>query len=97
MKIAFVCITHKPISLKTTGGIETLTIYLVNALSLLGHEVTLFAAEETEKSAFQKISFVPTFSIADLEKQDKENLARGLFCSGRAAYNSHPSGSNGDV
>jgi len=79
MKIAFVCITHKPISLKTTGGIETLTIYLVNALSLLGHEVTLFAAEETEKSAFQKISFVPTFSIADLEKQDKENLESKSF------------------
>ncbi|KKS11160.1 MAG: Glycosyltransferase [Candidatus Daviesbacteria bacterium GW2011_GWB1_41_5] len=80
MNIAYVCVSHKPISIETTGGIETFTIYLLNALINLGHNVTLFAAKETDLTAFSpKLKFVPIFSLADLGKKESENLESKEF------------------
>jgi glycosyltransferase involved in cell wall biosynthesis len=79
MKVAYVCISHKPISPTTTGGIETFSIYLLNALTKLGCEVSLFAAQETDTSLFPGIKFYPTFSLADLAKTKDENLESKQF------------------
>lgn len=80
MDVAYVSISHKPISFETTGGIETFGIYLINALINLGHNVTLFAASETDLSAFSpKMKFVPTFSLVDLSKNEGENLESKEF------------------
>lgn len=74
MRVAYVCVSHKPISLKTTGGIETFTIYLVNGLRKLGVDISLFAAVETDTSLFPEVNFRPTFSIEDLQKKADEKL-----------------------
>lgn len=72
MKIAYVCISHKPISRETAGGIETFSVSLLNALIDLGHTVTLFAAKETDLKSFSpKLKFVQVFSLADLGKENK--------------------------
>lgn len=63
MKIAFICISHKPITSDSTGGLETFCIYLLNNLSKLGCEITLYAADETDMSLFQNVTLAPTFSI----------------------------------
>ena len=65
MKIAYVAITHKSISKKTTGGIETFSVYLLNALKKIDNniDITLFAAEETDAELFPNIKHNPIFSI----------------------------------
>lgn len=79
MKVAYICISHKPIDIKTTGGLETFSIYLLNALTKLGCEVSLFAASETDISLFPGIKFIPTFSLKDLAKSEGENLESKQF------------------
>ena len=65
MKIAYITITHKPISKKTTGGIETFSVYLLNALKKIDNniDITLFAAEETDTKLFPNIKYHSIFSI----------------------------------
>jgi glycosyltransferase involved in cell wall biosynthesis len=79
MKIAYVCISHKPITPKTTGGIETFSIYLLNALAKLECEVSLFSAQETDTSLFTNVKFSPVFSLTDLAKNENENLESKQF------------------
>jgi glycosyltransferase involved in cell wall biosynthesis len=79
MKLAYICISHKPINRATTGGIETFSIYLLPRLQELGCDVTLFAARETDLSLFPKINFVPVFSLDDLQKEENENTETKKF------------------
>lgn len=79
MKIAYICITHKPIVKDTTGGIETFSMYLVNALNELGHSVDVYSAEETDKTCFPNATLIPTFSISSLQKSETEDLESKNF------------------
>lgn len=79
LRIAYVCISHKPINRDTTGGIETFSIYLLPKLKALGCEVTLFAAAETDQSLFNGIPLETVFSLIDLEKDPDELTETKVF------------------
>jgi glycosyltransferase involved in cell wall biosynthesis len=79
MKIAYVTVSHKPINAASTGGIETFTIYLVNALIRAGADLTLFAAAETDMGVFPGAKLNPVFSLKDLGKKENENLESKEF------------------
>ena len=79
MKIAYVCTTHKPINQVSAGGIETFTIYLLNALKELGHSVTLFSAKETDTSLFPGINIETTFEIKTLDENANTELESKSF------------------
>ena len=79
MKVAYVCISHKPITSLSTGGVETFTIYLLNELKKLDCQITLFSAEETDKSLFEGIRLLPTFSLKNLSKEKDEDLDSKVF------------------
>ncbi len=64
MKVTYICISHKPIIQKTTGGIETFSIYLLQNLKKLGIDITLYTAEETDFTLFPDVNIRHTFSIA---------------------------------
>lgn len=79
MKLAYITISHKPISATSTGGLETFSIYLLNALVKRGVSVTLYAGAETDMSVFPGVSFRPVFSLSDLGKSESENLESKTF------------------
>lgn len=78
MKIAYVCISHKPITYSSVGGIETFSVTLVRALQQQGCEVTMFASEESDATLFPG-DFEPLFSLKDLDKQEHEDLESKSF------------------
>jgi len=79
MKIAYICISHKPIEAGTTGGIETFSISLLNALRSFDCQISLFAAEETDRSMFPDIEVIPVFSLGELQKESHDSLDSKLF------------------
>lgn len=86
MKLAYICISHKPISLASVGGIETFTLYLLPRLKELGLDITLFAASETDMSLLPGITLVPVFSLADLDKEKDENTETKRFALNYAMF-----------
>lgn len=86
MKAAYVCISHKPISSESVGGIETFTLYLLPQLKQLGIDVTLFAAKETDMSLLPDINLEEVFSIADLEKKENEDTETKQFALNYAMF-----------
>jgi len=81
MNIAYVSISHKPISYTSTGGLETFSIYLLNELANLGVKITLFSSEQTDPSCFKhkNITLEPVFSLTDLQKKPDEDLESKNF------------------
>lgn len=79
VKVAFVSVSHKPISSASTGGLETFAIYYLNQLKKIDCQVTLFAAQETDTSLFPGIDFVPLFSLNDIQKSENEDLESKIF------------------
>lgn len=79
MKLAYISISHKPISSESVGGIETFTLYLLPQLQKLGIDVTLFAARETDMSLLPGIRLEEVFSLSDLEKTEHENTETKQF------------------
>lgn len=86
MKIAYVVITHKPISETSTGGIETFSFYILRALSTQNCQLTLYAASETDMSTFPGVSLRGVYSIAELEKSPDENLESKSFTLNYSLY-----------
>src|SRR3990167_6347255 len=79
LRIAYVCISHKPINRDSTGGIETFSMYLLPKLKALGCDVTLFASAETDMSLFSGIPLQSVFSLTDLEKSPNESTETKAF------------------
>src|SRR5258706_14761315 len=86
MKLAYICISHKPISAQSVGGIETFTLYLLPKLQALGIDVTLFAAKETDMSLLPGVHLEPVFSLADLDKEEHEDTETKRFALNYAMF-----------
>lgn len=79
MNIAYVSVSHKPITAGSTGGIETFTQYLLPALVKRGCRVSLFGAAETDMTMFPDATLRSVFSVDELEKTLDENLESKNF------------------
>lgn len=79
VRVAFVSVSHKPISPTSTGGLETFAIYYLNQLKQSDCKITLFAAKETDLSLFPGIDFIPLFSLADIQEVKDEDLESKEF------------------
>ena len=79
IKVAFISVSHKSISLVSTGGLETFAIYYLNQLKRSNYKITLFAAKETDLSLFPGIDFVDLFSLADIQEVKDEDLESKAF------------------
>ena len=86
MKLAYVCISHKPISTTSVGGLETFTLYLLPKLKELGIDITLFAAKETDMSLLPGITLTPVFSLTDLDKEEHESTETKRFALNYAMF-----------
>jgi UDP-glucose:tetrahydrobiopterin glucosyltransferase len=79
MRIAYVCIVHKPLGKHSTGGIEQFTVNLLHELIKRGHQVDLYASEETDMSAFPGVNLIPVFQSSDLSKKNDEKTDKKEF------------------
>lgn len=86
MKLAYICISHKPISASSVGGLETFTLYLLPKLKELKIDITLFAAKETDMSLLPGITLAPVFSLADLNKEENEDTEKKRFALNYAMF-----------
>jgi glycosyltransferase involved in cell wall biosynthesis len=79
IRVAFVSVSHKPITSESTGGLETFAIYYLNQLKQSDCQITLFAAKETDPSLFPGINLSPLFSLDDIQKAKDEDLESKTF------------------
>ncbi len=79
MNIAYVSVSHKPITAGSTGGIETFTQYLLPCLIKSGCKVSLFGASQTDMTLLPDVTLRPVFSVDELEKTIDENLESKSF------------------
>lgn len=79
MRVAFICISHKGINKSSVGGIETFSLYLLNALKRVGAEITVFSSSDIDQSILKSIKTDTVFESNELQKTEGENTETKVF------------------